>query len=160
MITAEIAESIDQSVLCWLATVSEDGSPNVSPKEAFLHDGEGRLLVANIASPVSVRNIERNDRVCISFVNVFVQKGFKIEGTATILRPGDPGFEDKLGKLTAAIGSAFPILSIIEIEPVRIDEIIAPSYRLFPDTGPVDRIRESLKTYQVNEYQRRARARE
>ena len=53
LITAEIARSIEQSVLCWLATVSADGIPNVSPKEAFLHDGEGRLLVANIASPTT-----------------------------------------------------------------------------------------------------------
>ena len=52
LITSEVAESIDCSVLCWLATVSSDGIPNVSPKEAFLHDGQGRVLIANIASPV------------------------------------------------------------------------------------------------------------
>lgn len=35
IITNEIKKYIDQSVLCWLATVSTDGVPNVSPKEIF-----------------------------------------------------------------------------------------------------------------------------
>lgn len=156
MITAEIAESIDQSVLCWFATISGDGFPNVSPKEAFLHDGEGGILVANIASPVTVRNIERDPRVCVSFVNVFVQKGYKIAGRATVLKTGDAGFDEKADKLTAAIGPAFPVISVIVIEPVRVDEIVAPSYRLFPDSGPLDRIRESLQTYRVDEYKQQA----
>ncbi len=157
MITSEIAESIEQSVLCWLATTSEDGFPNVSPKEAFLYDGEGKILVANIASPVTARNIGQNANVCISFVNVFIQKGYKIVGTANILKRGDSGYENKHGKLVAAIGSAFPIISVIEIEPVSVHAIVAPSYRLFPDTGPVDRIRESLETYKVEQYQKRAK---
>jgi uncharacterized protein len=156
MITAEVAESIDQSVLCWLATISNDGFPNVSPKEAFLHDGEGRILIANIASPMTVRNIAREPRVCVSFVNVFVQKGYKIIGKATVLKAGDAEFEEKHRQLIAAIGTAFTVISVIVIEPVAVDEILAPSYRLFPDSGPPDRIRESLQTYQVDEYQRRA----
>ena len=156
LITSDVAESIDISVLCWLATVSEDGTPNVSPKEAFLHDGQGRILVANIASPVTVRNIERDGRVCVSFVNVFVQKGYKVSGQVTNLKPGDSGFDAAHNLLTNAIGTEFPILSIIVIEPTAVAEIVAPSYRLFPDTGPLDRIRESLVTYRVAEYQRRA----
>jgi len=156
MITSKIADSIDQSVLCWLATISEDGFPNVSPKEAFLHDGEGKLLVANIASPVTVRNLERDPRVCLSFVNVFVQKGYKITGKAAVLKPGDAGFDEQHRPLTAAIGAAFPVISVIVIEPVAVAVIIAPSYRLYPDTEPLDRIRDSLQTYRVKEYQRRA----
>ena len=46
------------SVLCWLATVDDHGMPNVSPKEIFCCHGERELLIANIASPQSVRNIK------------------------------------------------------------------------------------------------------
>lgn len=152
MLSREVIEAIDQSVLCWLATISEDGFPNVSPKEAFVHDCQGKILVANIASPISVRNIEKNDRVCVSFVNVFLQKGFKVKGRAIILKPSNPGYEDRLRKLTDAIGATYPIISIIEIQPIKIDPIVAPSYRLFPDSGPADRIREALTTYKVDEY--------
>ncbi len=37
MLTSDIKKYIDQSVLCWLATVSKDGIPNVSPKEIFTY---------------------------------------------------------------------------------------------------------------------------
>ena len=50
----------DQFVLCWLATVSEKGVPNVSPKELFIFEREKQLLIANIASPQSVKNIRAN----------------------------------------------------------------------------------------------------
>lgn len=35
MFSNELLESIDKSVLCWLATASGEGIPNVSPKEMF-----------------------------------------------------------------------------------------------------------------------------
>ena len=75
MITREVIQSIEASVLCWLATVAPDGSPNVSPKEAFMHDGKGRIIIAHIASPQTVRNITSNPQVCLSFIDVFTQKG-------------------------------------------------------------------------------------
>jgi len=156
MITDEIIESMERSVLCWLSTLSEDGYPNVSPKEAFTHDGAGKILVANIASPGTVRNIEWNKNVCVSFINVFIQKGYKIKGRARVLTPDHPGYADRKRHLTAKIGSEFPIISVIEIEPAQIEEIIAPSYRLFPDTGPLDRVKESVRTYKVIEYLKQA----
>lgn len=158
MITSEIVDSINHSVLCWLATTSVDGSPNVSPKEAFYYDGADRILVANIASPTTVQNIAHERRVCLSFVNVFTQKGYKIKGDAMNIIPGHPEYEKKLEIITSFIGTDFPIVSIVEIIPQSVAEIIAPSYRLFPETGRGDRIRESLETYQVSKYQKESEA--
>lgn len=60
VLSEEVLERMETSVLCWLATVSKDGMPNVSPKEAFMHDGHGKILIAHIASPQSVGNLESN----------------------------------------------------------------------------------------------------
>ena len=79
MITQEVIESIQQSVLCWLATVSISGDPNVSPKEAFLYQ-DGHIIIAHVASPQSVTNIESSASVCLSFIDIFTQRGFKIQG--------------------------------------------------------------------------------
>ena len=156
MITEDVANYVESSVLCWLATVSEDGVPNVSPKEAFLLDDNGRILVANIASPETVRNIRHSCKVCLSFVNVFIQKGYKITGDARILTEGDAGYAEGLAKLVSKIGDTFSILSIIEIQPSQVDPIVAPSYRIFPDSTEVDRIGESLDSYAVKHYQDQA----
>ena len=57
MFTGEVRQAVDRSVLCWLATVDADGQPNVSPKEIFCAIDDVTLLIAEIASPVSRRNI-------------------------------------------------------------------------------------------------------
>ena len=80
------------SVLCWLATVDPDGWPNVSPKEIFCAYDAHTLLIANIASPGSRANVRRHPAVCVSFVDVFIQKGFKLKGIATVVESTDDPF--------------------------------------------------------------------
>ena len=60
MAVRTVAEEAAASVLCWFATVSIDGVPNVSPKEVFAVLDETSLVVADIASPVTVRNLRNN----------------------------------------------------------------------------------------------------
>lgn len=55
--TPEIAAEVDAAVLCWMATVDDAGRPNVSPKEMFRVHDDARLLIAEIASARSMRNV-------------------------------------------------------------------------------------------------------
>ena len=91
-LTTEIKESISKSVLCWLATVSDKKIPNVSPKEIFNYYGDDKIIVANIASPQTVRNIKQNENVCISFIDILVQKGFQVKGKAIIIEKNNAEF--------------------------------------------------------------------
>lgn len=146
MITEEMKQRIDRCVLCWLATADANGIPNVSPKEMFLVHGNDRLLIANIASPVSARNIRQNSNVCVSMVDVFVQKGYKFTGTAKIVGRNDEEFSPVKEPIEQKFGTRFPIQSVIEVTIHSIDEIIAPSYRFFPETttekGQIDQAME------------------
>ncbi len=148
--TDEVKKYIEKSVLCWLATADESGEPNVSPKEIFLHGGNNNLLIANIASPNSVKNIALNPRVCVSFIDVFEQQGFKIQGTANVLKPGDQNFENYLAKLRLLADERFPIKGIIEINIEKTAQIKAPSYYLFPDVSLEQQVQSGLKIYGVS----------
>ncbi|MEQ9442514.1 MAG: pyridoxamine 5'-phosphate oxidase family protein [Cyclobacteriaceae bacterium] len=151
MLEKNVRDRIDTSVLCWLATVDPDGMPHVSPKELFTYDDTGALVIANIASPHSVKNIRTNPKVCVSFVDVFVQKGYKIQGEATLITPSDSLFEVKTVRLRAMAGDTFSIRMIISVAVEQVAEIIAPRYRFFPDTREEDQIRSALHTYKVKE---------
>ncbi|MEM6806907.1 MAG: pyridoxamine 5'-phosphate oxidase family protein, partial [Bacteroidota bacterium] len=76
MIGEDLKNYLDRSVLCWLATSSADNIPNVSPKEAFLLYQNESIIIANIASPQTVKNIKENEQVCLSILDIFTQKGF------------------------------------------------------------------------------------
>ena len=158
LITEEVAKSIESSVLCWLATVSEDGTPNVSPKEVFLHDGNGKILIAHIASPQTMQNIENDARVCVSFVNVFTQRGYKVKGTAKIHKESNEESQGQWSLLADFVGESFKILAVIEVQPAEVEEIIAPGYRRIPQPTAVEMIQQSLCTYKVAEYQERIKS--
>ena len=149
MLNSEIKTYIDKSVLCWLATSDSDNEPNVSPKEIFTHIGDNTLLIAHLASPISASNIKENPKVCVSFVDVFVQKGFKIKGIAKLIEKEDKDFDEKLKPLTELFTDKFPIKAVIEIEIKKVDPILAPSYFLYPETTEEFQIKSAMKTYKV-----------
>lgn len=140
---------LDRSVLCWLATASADGAPNVSPKEIFAGFGQDTIVIADIASPVSVRNIRANPKVCVSFIDIFRQRGFKASGMARIIAPDEEGFSRYGADLIEKAGSDFPIRHLILVSVQHIARIKAPSYLLFPDRTEDERMREAYRTYGV-----------
>jgi len=149
MLSDEIKKSMQESVLCWLATATTDGIPNVAPKEMFVPYGDDCVLIANIASPKSARNIESNSAVCVSFVEVFKQKGFKLRGSASLIEPSDSAFEALLKELHQLGGEGFPVRSIIKIAVEAVEPIIAPSYWLFPETTEQSQVDQAMESYGV-----------
>ena len=150
MLTPEISHSALRSVLCWLATVDGDGQPNVSPKEIFTVFDSQHLVIANIASPTSVRNIESHPRVCVSFVDVFVQKGYKVIGSAHNVRKQDERFSFWSEPLQAMAGTRFHIHSVLVVRASAVEPIWAPSYRLYAaDTTEQGQVESAMRTYGV-----------
>lgn len=148
MLDDNVKQSMDESVLCWLATVDKTVYPNVSPKEIFTHHKD-KVIIANIASPSSIRNIQSNSKVCVSFIHVFKQCGYKLTGQAKELASDDPNFAESLAKLKVMAGEAFEIKSIIEVEVEQVAKLQAPSYFLEPKVAQATLIEAAMKTYGV-----------
>lgn len=148
-LTVAIKEYIDRSVLCWLATVSNDGIPNVSPKEIFNYYGTDKIIVANIASPQTLRNIKQNENVCVSFIDILVQKGFQVKGIAKIIKKADPEFSKREKILTEMTGGKFPFITLTEITITEVKPIVAPKYVLYPETTENEQIESAKKRYGI-----------
>jgi len=146
-LTTEIKKYIKQSVLCWLATVSSENIPNVSPKEIFNHYGKDKIIIANIASPQSVKNIKHNENVCVSFIDILVQKGFQAKGKARIIDKTDINFPDMEKILLEMTGGNFPFATITEISITQAKPIVAPSYMFYSETTEAQQIESAKKTY-------------
>ncbi len=148
--TPDVRDAADRSVLCWLATADTAGQPNVTPKELFAFADDEHLVIANIASPGSAANVSVNPKVCVSFVDVFAQKGFKVVGVATDVAPSDPAFARWVAPLREAAGERFPIRSVFVVRATAVEAIVAPSYWLFPDeTTEASQERAALRAYGV-----------
>lgn len=150
MLTTEIITCAQRSVLAWLATVDPAGCPNVSPKEIFAVVDEQSFAIANIASPGSVRNLRTNTQACLSFIDVFVQKGFKVKGRTEIVDPAHPDFRKWSAPLREMTRDRFPIQSVIVLHPASVEPILAPSYLFFAaDTTEQTQIGSAMKAYGV-----------
>jgi predicted pyridoxine 5'-phosphate oxidase superfamily flavin-nucleotide-binding protein len=138
---------LQRSVLCWLATVDETGMPHVSPKELFVPQGERQLLIAHLASPKSVRNLQHHPLACVSCVDVLAQKGLKMQGRARVVLAGTPAFETLATPLVAMAGGRFVVRGVIELTVDRVEPIVAPSYRFYPETDEATQIRSAWQQY-------------
>ncbi|MFT3669629.1 MAG: pyridoxamine 5'-phosphate oxidase family protein [Pseudoxanthomonas sp.] len=150
MLTDKVRTSMEASVLCWLATADANGQPNVSPKEVFRAFDDRHMVIANIASPVSAKNIEANPRVCVSLVDILVQKGHKIMGSAINVRRHTEDYRKWVAPLLPIVGDRFPVRSVFVIQVERTVEIVAPSYLLFGEsTSESSQIEAAEATYGV-----------
>lgn len=149
ILSEHILDSIDRSVLCWLATCCSNHIPNVSPKEIFTAYQKEYILIANIASPNSEKNIIDNPQVCVSFIDILVQKGYQIKGSAENIGKENSEYCQLSPIINEMTGGKYPYSSIFKIKVESAKPIIAPRYILYPDTTEEDQIKSALKTYKL-----------
>ena len=93
ILTEDMKRLVRENRLGFYATVCPDGTPNLSPKgTTFVYDDD-HLAFVDLASPGTLSNLERNPSIEISIVDLFVRKGYRFKGTATIVTEG-PIFEE------------------------------------------------------------------
>jgi predicted pyridoxine 5'-phosphate oxidase superfamily flavin-nucleotide-binding protein len=150
MLTTQVQAFASRSVLCWFATADSFGQPNVSAKEIFAVFDSEHLVIANIASPTSTRNVEQNPRVCVSFVDAFAQRGFKVTGVARNVRKNDADYTKWALPLVEKAGPRFPIHSVFVVVAGAVEPGLAPSYRLYPtETTEESQVASAMRAYGV-----------
>lgn len=145
----EIKNSLEESVLCWMATADSSGIPNVSPKEIFCAV-ENQIIIANIASPGTEKNLKDNPKACLSFIHILKQKGYQLKGDCEIIDHENPlwlKFASKLNELTEG---HYPIKNIFLFTPGSFKPIIAPSYFVFPEQSTEDKIKAAKIIYKLD----------
>jgi predicted pyridoxine 5'-phosphate oxidase superfamily flavin-nucleotide-binding protein len=115
--------------LCFVATVNEDGSPTVSPKGTVRVWDADHLVFADVASPGTVANVERDDRVHVNVVDHFARRGWRFAGRARVT--------DDAAILAALRdeypGEAYPFERAVLVRVETARELVSPSYALGKD---------------------------
>lgn len=125
-ITEEIKTFLTLQKLGYVATVSSDGTPNISPKGTIIGWSKNQLAFADIRSPDTVQNLETNPNVEINVIDPLLRKGFLFKGSAKIIH-GTPLYDDIL-KYYRNSGIQSPINSIVLVDVTEISEVTSPLY--------------------------------
>jgi predicted pyridoxine 5'-phosphate oxidase superfamily flavin-nucleotide-binding protein len=115
--------------LGFVATVTPDGRPNLSPKGTTRLWDDERLFFADIASPGTVANLRANPHVEVNVVDPILRKGFRFKGTATVYTGGEI-YERGLQILReqGSTATSERVRSIVVIDVADAAELISPAY--------------------------------
>ena len=94
-------------------------------------------------------NLQNNPSVCVSFVHIFKQKGFKVKGIAKYITPQHPEYSHLFTFIEPMVGNTFPVKGIILISASCCTPIIAPAYHLVKGTTEESQISSAKKTYGI-----------
>lgn len=130
---AILNESMQQLVraqrLGFVATVCEDGTPNLSPRGTLAVWDDGHLVFADLRSPGTTANLRANPAVEVNVVDWLSRKGYRFKGKARVLEEG-PEFERGLDfyanwGLSDAPGR---IRAVVLIQVERAKALLSPAY--------------------------------
>ena len=132
-LTNDMKRVVAEQRLAFVATVCPDGTPNLSPKGTIAVFDDEHLVFADIRSPATIRNLEKNPAVEINVVDQFCRKGYRFKGTAEIVRDGERYREIQLfyGKKWVDVGKGGRELKIHCFVLIKVEEalpLISPSY--------------------------------
>ncbi len=142
ILTDDMKRVVEEQRLGYVATVSPDGTPNLSPKGTVAVWGEDQLIFADIRSPRTVANLRTNPSVEINVVDVVSRKGYRFKGRAEVVENG-PRFEEAVAFYRQR-GTANPIRAIVVVTVERALPLTSPAYDLGQSEAEV---RERWKKY-------------
>jgi predicted pyridoxine 5'-phosphate oxidase superfamily flavin-nucleotide-binding protein len=129
ILTDDMQRVVREQRLGFHATVSADGTPNLSPKGTTDVWDDDHLYFADICSPQTVENIRRGSVVEVNVVDPFARKGYRFKGPALVHEPGTEAYAEGIERLRAA-GSTLMhrVGAIVVIEVQQARAVVSPAY--------------------------------
>jgi uncharacterized protein len=115
--------------IAYVATVTPDGLPNLSPKGSLKVVDAHTLAFGEMTSPGTMRNLHQMPFVEINVLDVFKRHGYRFRGRADIVE--DPDLIEFLG---AGLGADYPIRSAVRVTVQETRALVSPIYWVTDNT--------------------------
>lgn len=132
MITKDMRAVIAAQKLCFAATVSPDGKPNLSPKGTIRVWDDDHLFFCDIASPNTRHNLEAKPWIEINVVDPISRRGYRFFGQASI-HVDDEIYREATSRIFHEENSRYSVQAIILIALERALPLLSPGYQHYAD---------------------------
>jgi predicted pyridoxine 5'-phosphate oxidase superfamily flavin-nucleotide-binding protein len=126
VITEQIKDFLNLQKLAYVATVTTDGKPNISPKGTVIGWTTETLAFADIRSPDTMKNLKDNPSVEINVIDPLLRKGFLFQGKARIVE--DKTLYEEILNYYRQNGIKSTINSIVLVDVSNISDVTSPLY--------------------------------
>ena len=141
-IPTHIKNFLKQQKLGFVATINENNTPNLSPRGTIFAWDADHIIFADIKSPQTTKNLEKNSVVEVNVINPITRKGILLSGNAVILKEGEEF--SKMLQFFQQQGIQSKITAIAKVKVDKVREITSPLYDLgYTETE----IKEKWKKY-------------
>jgi len=130
MITSEMRDLIERNTIGFVATVTPENAPAVSPKGTTVVADASTLLFSNIRSPGTIRNIAANPAIEINFLDVLARKACRVRGRATYFPRGEPRFAAYLPQFSRWESLVPMMHGIVRVDLSSAEIVHSPVYDL------------------------------
>ncbi|MGQ0650939.1 MAG: pyridoxamine 5'-phosphate oxidase family protein [Betaproteobacteria bacterium] len=127
ILTEEMKRMVAALRLCYVATVTEDGKPNLSPKGSLKVLDDEHLAFADIMSPVTMRNLRANPHIEVNLVDPFLRRGYRFKGRCEIHNEGEV-FDSVANELWQREGHQYPVNAVVRITVEQALPVRSPAY--------------------------------
>ena len=128
ILTDDMKRVVAEQKLGFVATVSADGTPNLSPKGTMLVLDDDHIMFGEIRSPGTLANLKRNPAMEINFIDQFARKGYRFKGTARLIERSSAEFEALFPRFAHFAALAEKIHLIVALRVTRALPLTTPAY--------------------------------
>ena len=127
MLTQDMRAVIRSASLCFAATVTPDGRPNVSPKGTIRVWDDTHLFFLDIASPGTRANLASHPWMELNVVDQLSRRGYRFSGRAAV-HEHDEIFEKATAMVLAGRRVNYPVRSVVLLEVEHATPLVSPGY--------------------------------
>lgn len=125
-LTTAMKEFVADQRLAFLATICPDGSPNLSPKGLTFILDDSQIVIGEVRSPNSIKNLLAQPMAELNVVDRNLRKGYRFKGSCVVYKSGDEF--DRLTNFMRSKGAISAIQSIIVMTVEHANPILSPVY--------------------------------
>lgn len=127
ILTDEMKRMVAGLRLCYVATVTPDGKPNLSPKGSLKVLDDEHLAFADIMSPGTMQNLRAQPYIEVNLVDPFLRRGYRFKGRCEIHHEGKV-FDSVANELWEREGRQYPVNAVVKIAVEQALPVRSPAY--------------------------------
>jgi uncharacterized protein len=127
ILNADMKQMVAGLRLCYVATVTPEGKPNLSPKGSLKVLDDEHLAFADIMSPATMRNLASNPYLEVNLVDPFLRRGYRFKGVCEVHREGKV-FDQVANELWEREGRQYPVNAVVYIKVEQALPVKSPAY--------------------------------
>lgn len=135
ILSETVRREIDGERMAYVASVNDDGTPNLSPKATLATVDDDHVAFCDLASPRTLANIAVRPAVEANTVDLIRRKGWRLAGTARVV-DGGAEFESlaalfrSRGTNLAGAGRQPAVRRFVVIRVSKVSPLLSPAYAM------------------------------